>query len=252
MKSAEGDPEDLFTAFLIVLAVGMIVGCEFIYFKDTYGQALQRMNTIFKFYHQAWPLLAVGVAVLAERAWRESGRRSFAIRFTLTAAMALSLFYPVEAAASRLRQHEGALSLDLRGALARRNAGDAAAIEWLIAHAPKKSVILEATADPYSEFARISSHTGIPTVLGWSNHESLWRSNDPDIADRASAVKSFYTTNDARRAATVVQKYGVTHVIVGDMERRIYPGADNNVASLPFLVPALSGGTTIYRVAAGP
>jgi uncharacterized membrane protein len=167
--------------------------------------------------------------------------------------MALSLFYPVEAVASRLRQHEGALSLDLRGALARRNAGDAAAIEWLIAHAPKKSVILEATGDPYSEFARISSHTGIPTVLGWANHERLWRSNDLGIEERASAVKAFYTTtNDPRSAAVVVQRYGVTHVIVGDMERRIYPGADNNVASLPFLVPAFSGGTTIYRVAAGP
>ena len=251
VKPPEGNPDDLFTAFLIVLAVGMIAGCEFIYFKDSYGQALQRMNTIFKFYHQAWPLLAVGAAVLAERAWREAGHRSPAVRAILTGAMLLSLLYPAEAAVSRFRQREGAFSLDLRGALARRNSGDAAAIEWLVGRAPGKSVLLEATGDPYSEFARISSHTGIPTVLGWANHEGLWRSNDPEVSQRSAAVKAFYTASDPRTAAQVVQKYKVTHVIVGDMERRTYPAADN-VASLPFLIPAFSGGTTIYRVVGSP
>ena len=249
VRSQEENPEDLYTAFLIVLAVAMIAGCEFIYFKDSYGQALQRMNTIFKFYHQAWPLLAVGAAVLAERAWRNAAPGPTVARITLTAAMALSLFYPVEAAASRFRQHEGAFSLDLRAALARRNSGDAAAIEWLIGHAPERSVVLEATRDPYSEYARISSHTGIPTVLGWANHEGLWRSNDPEVAQRSAAVRAFYSASDSKSAAMVVQKYKVTHVIVGDMERRTYPTADS-VASLPFLTPAFPGGTTIYRVVA--
>ena len=41
----------------------MIAGCEFIYFKDSYGQRLQRMNTIFKFYEQVWVLFGVASAV---------------------------------------------------------------------------------------------------------------------------------------------------------------------------------------------
>ncbi len=251
VKSPEGNPEDLFTGFLVFLAVGMIAGCEFVYFKDSYGQALQRMNTVFKFYHQAWPLLAVGAAVLAERAWHRSAPGPSPVRLALAAAMALSLFYPVEAAASRLRQREGPFSLDLRAALARRNSGDAAAIAWLIRHAPEGSVILEATRDPYSEFSRISSHTGIPTVLGWANHEGLWRSNDPEVAQRSAAVKAFYTTSDPRTAAALVRKYRVNFVVVGDMERRTYPGAEN-VGALPFLSPALTGSTEIYRVTGGP
>jgi YYY domain-containing protein len=246
-RSPEGNPEDLFTGFLIVLAVAMIAGCEFIYFKDNYGQALQRMNTIFKFYHQAWPLLAVGVAVLAERAWRGASGSS-AVRMALTAAMAISLFYPVQAAASRFRQREGAFSLDLRAGLARRNTGDAAAIEWLTRHAPERSVILEATGDPYSEFARISSHTGLPTVLGWANHEGLWRSNDPAVAQRGADVRAFYNAADAQAAAAVLQRYRVTHVIVGDLERRTYPSAEN-LGGLPFLQLVFPGQTTIYRVA---
>ncbi len=251
LKSPEGNADDLFTVSLLLLGIGMVAGCEFIYFKDNYGQDLQRMNTIFKFYHQAWPLLAVAVAVLGERAWRERAGRGSAVRATLAAAMALSLFYPVEAAVSRLRQHQGSISLDLRGALARRNPGDATAIDWFQSHAARGSVVLEATAEPYSEYARISSHTGIPTVLGWGNHEGLWRSNDPEVAQRSADVKTFYTTADSRTAEQMLRKYRVTHVVVGDLERRSYPAADN-VGTLSFLKPMISGGTAIYQVAGIP
>jgi YYY domain-containing protein len=251
LKSPEGNADDLFTAFLLVLGIGIVAGCEFIYFKDNYGQDLQRMNTIFKFYHQAWPLLAIAVAVLGERAWRERARAISIARMTLMAAMVLCLFYPIEAAASRLRQHEGAVSLDLGAAVARRSSGDAAAIDWLIQHAPAGSVVLEATSHPYSDYARISSHTGIPTVLGWGNHEGLWRSNDPEVSQRSAAVQAFYTTPDRNSAALILQKYHVTHVVVGDLERRLYPAA-GNIASFPFLSPVLPGNTTVYRVVGGP
>jgi YYY domain-containing protein len=248
LRSPEGNPEDLFAAFLLVLALAMVLGCEFIYFRDSYGLDLQRMNTIFKFYHQAWPLLACAVAVFGSRAWRNKAWSGLAVRAVLTAAMLLSLFYPLEAAVSRLRQHEGPVSLDLATALTRRNSGDAAAIQWVLQHAPAGSVVLEATGDPYSEFARVSSHTGVPTVLGWANHEGLWRNNDAEVVQRIAAVKTFYSTPDQRSAAAVLQKYGVTHVVLGDMERRSYP-TSGNIASFPFLEPVLTGNTTIYRVA---
>ncbi len=248
LRSPEGNPEDLLSGYLLVLGLAMVAGCEFIYFKDSYGMDLQRMNTIFKFYHQAWPLVACAVAVFGERVWRQKKKSAFAARLTLAAAMILSLFYPVEAAASRLRQREGAFSLDLRSALARRSSSDAAAIDWIQRHAPAGSVVMEATGDPYSEFARVSSHTGVPTVMGWANHEGLWRSNDNEIAQRAADVRTFYTTADLRTAAAVLQKYHVTHVVVGDMERRTYPTA-GNVASFPYLEPVATGDTTVYRVA---
>lgn len=247
LRSPGGNAEDLFAAFLLVLGLGMIAGCEFIYFKDSYGLDLQRMNTIFKFYHQAWPLLACAVAVFGERAWRERGRANFAVRMTLAAAILFSLLYPVEAAVSRLRQHEGPVSLDLRTALARRNSSDAAAIEWIRAHAPAGAVVMEATRDPYSEYSRISTHTGVPTVLGWANHEGLWRSNDAEVARRGADVKTFYTTSDPRTAAALLQKYHVTYVILGDLERRTYPAA-GIVASLPSLEVAFPGECTVYRV----
>ncbi len=241
----DGDADGVYAVFLVLLGLGMVAGCEFVYLKDSYGPDLQRMNTIFKFYHQAWPLLAIGAAVLAGRAWEAAGRRRAAARFVLAAAGLLALFWPVNAAVSRLKQRDGAFTLDGRVPLARRSPADAEAIAWLTKNAPRGSVVLEASGDPYTEFARISSHTGIPTVLGWANHEGLWRGNEADIGDRLKRIRAFYTTPDLRAALETIQKYGVTYVVVGDMERRAYPGADM-VARFPFLVPVHTGDTAIY------
>jgi YYY domain-containing protein len=251
LHAPEGDGAGVFAAFLLLLGLGMIAGCELIYFKDSYGQDLQRMNTIFKFYHQAWPLVAIGGAVFAGRALAARGRNRLR-RALLTVCALLAALWPLNAAVSRFRQKDGPFSLDARGPLASRAAGDAAVIDWLLHNAHVGSVVLEASADPYSEFARMSSHTGIPTVLGWANHEGLWRSNDPGVAERLARIKVFYTTPDPRVAWDTIQRYGVTHVVFGDMERRLY-GAAATLPNFPFLSPVFSsGGTTIYSVARAP
>jgi uncharacterized membrane protein len=243
------DGEEASAAFLLVLGLAMVAGCEFVYFKDNYGERLQRMNTIFKFYNQAWPLIAVSVAVFAERLWRETeGRlRRRALATLLAACAVAALLYPAAAIIQRLRQHEGPVTLDARVALTRRNPGDAAAIAWLGKSARPGAVLIEATGDPYSEYARVSSHTGIPTVLGWANHEGLWRENDKEVQQRLDAVRSFYSASNPSLALSVLQRYRVNYVVVGDMERQTSPSA-SAAESYPFLEPVLSGSTTVYRV----
>ena len=90
-------------------------------------------------------------------------------------------------------------------------------------------------------------------MLGWANHEGLWRSNAPDVATRLAEIKLFYTTPNPLVAAEVLRRYGVTHVVVGDMERRLYGGAGGGAERSTFLSPVFSsGGTTIYAVARAP
>lgn len=237
----------VYVTFLLLLAVGMILGCEVLHFKDSYGEKLHRMNTIFKFYHQAWPLLACAAAVLAARALLLPGRASRTLRGVVAAAVFLALLYPLNASVSRMRQRTGPLSLDARGPLARRSPGDAAAIAWLEKNAPRGSVLMEATGNPYSDFARIASHTGIPTVLGWANHEGLWRSHDREVSEREGLVRRFYEASDAGGALAILRRFGITHVVVGDLERQHYPAA-GDVGLLPFLQPVHNGPTTVYRV----
>jgi YYY domain-containing protein len=249
-RSEPPDPDGVFAGFLLLLGLGMIAGCEVIYHRDTYGQDLQRMNTIFKYYHQAWPLLSIGGAVFAARAWHaaRSRRAQVAWRVGFSVLGVLALLWPLNVTVSRFRQKDGPLSLDAAGPLARRSPGDAAAVQWLMKNAPVGSTILEASGDPYTEFARLSSHTGVPTVLGWANHELLWRSGqDADTQERLARIRRFYSSGDPRSAWETIGKYRVTHVVVGDMERRTYPRADD-VGSFPFLAPVLEGETTIYEV----
>ena len=245
------DPDSLYAGSLLLLGLAMVAGCEFVYFRDSYGQELQRMNTVFKFYHQAWPLLAIAAAVLAERAWRSERRFQKPVRLALAAAIVLALLYPADALLSRLRGHEGRFTLDAFPSLFQRAGGDAAAVQWLETHTKRDAVVLEATGDAYSEYARIASHTGIPTVLGWANHEGLWRSNDQEVADRSSLIRSFYLGGDESIALLFLKRYRVTHVVLGDLERRLYPSADR-IASYPFLSQELRGPTAVYSVHAGP
>ena len=104
------------------------------------------------------------------------------------------------------------------------------------------------TGDAYSDYARVATHTGIPTVLGWANHEGLWRGDEKEIPERITMIRAFYSALEPRTALAVMQKYGVTHVVVGDLERRAYAKADD-VGTYPFLQPVVSSGTThVYKV----
>ncbi len=251
LRAPRPSPERIATGLILFLAMAIIGGCEFIYFRDSYGTDNQRMNTVFKFYNQAWPLLAIGGVALAESAWSEGRRSRSVIRAVLAVSIVLALLYPLDAALSRWRMHEGPFTLDATRALVNRAAADAAAIGWLEEHAGPRAVVVEASGDPYSEFARVSSHTGIPTVLGWANHEGLWRGHgsDQEIADRGALLRVFYQGGDERVASLFLQKYKATHVILGDLERRRYPGAER-IASYLFLKPEFPGPTTVYSVRA--
>jgi YYY domain-containing protein len=245
--SRDKDRGVLFASFLCLLALGIIAGCEVVYFKDSYGDKLHRMNTIFKFYHQAWPLLGVGAVAFADRAWRATKKPRRSLVLGLAVATFAASLYPATAIVSRLRQHEGSFTLDARTALERRNRGDLEAIEWLSRNAPRGSVLMEAAGNPYTEFARISSHTGVPSVLGWANHEGLWRSNDKDVLDRLEQIRRFYSTPDPGIANGILRRYGVTYVVVGDLERTAYAGA-SHVSSFPFLARIPNGPNIVYRV----
>ncbi len=195
---------------------------------------------------QAWPLLAVAAAALGERAWRESGRFRVVARAVLIAAAACGLLYPIGALLSRVQLRSGPFTLDAARPLTSRSPADSAAIGWLERNAPRNAVVIEASGNPYSEFSRISSHTGIPAVLGWANHEGLWRANDQEVTDRQALMKVFYG-GDERLAHLVAQRYNVTHVVLGDMERQLYPGADG-ISKYLFLKPEYPGPTTVYSI----
>src|SRR5262249_46274641 len=54
-------------------------------------------------------------------------------------------------------------------------AEDAAAIGWMHEHIDGTPIVLEAHTDPFGLGGRVSTYTGLPTLLGWSWYEQRQR-----------------------------------------------------------------------------
>ena len=210
-----------------------------------------RMNTVFKFYLQAWVLLSIaaaaGLAVLAG-AWRYGRRPQAALAdFGRTVwavfacwLVAASATYPVLATWARWRDRlaSGAgFTLDgeafmrtavhVESAVPFPLAPDRDAIEWLRTSVAGTPVIAEAHLPEYHWGSRISVHTGLPTILGWQYHEMQQRALLPAavVARRARDVDDVYRTADVAAARTILARYHVEYVYVGPLERIVYPAA---------------------------
>ena len=234
--------------FLLVTAgTAALLACEIVYLKDSYGDRLYRMNTVFKLYFQAWTILCVAspwcVNQLLTRKWQWSFLPTM-VTAGLAVLIAMAACYPLGIAIDR-----GGVpvrTLDGNAYLAREHPGDYAAIVWLRENAHDDEVLLEATGNPYSYYARFSANTGLPTVLGWANHEGLWRAHDRDVLARHTAVQQAFNAPAMDTAKPFLDKHGVRYVIVGDLERQDYkPEGLAKFATLP--VAFRSGGTTIYE-----
>ena len=111
--------------------------------------------------------------------------------------------------------------------------------------------MLEATGDAYSYFARVSSNTGLPTILGWANHEGVWRGADPRIERRKRDVNLLYEETDIERVREGLARLHVRYVFVGELEReRFHPEALDKFNAHPERFERIihSGTTEVFAV----
>jgi uncharacterized membrane protein len=125
---------------------------------------------------------------------------------------------------------------------------DYEAILWLNHNVKGQPVILEAQSDSYTDYARVSANTGLPTVLGWTVHEWLWRGSYDVPAPRINDVKSLYETADVNYTRQFLKKYNVEYVFVGDLERQKYPQMKTDKFSQLGTLVFRKGNTKIYKI----
>jgi YYY domain-containing protein len=264
-------PTRRYALMLLALALAIIMGVELVRQKDDIG----RMNTVFKFYLQAWTLFGVttayGLATWAPRAlgWRPVWRR---LAWGVTAVLlVLVMLYPAFAARAKIRDRfsaeasprglDGMAYMDnaaeFENGVDVRLADDKAAMQWLLHNVQGSPVILEAQIPEYRWGSRFSVYTGLPTVQGWSWHERQQRSVVPsiEVERRVNDVQELYNTTDLSRAQSLIDLYGVRYVIVGGLERAVY--SPEGLAKFDTLVqqgllkPVYRGGVVeIYEVVA--
>ena len=269
-------PAAAFALWAFALVCLVCFGSEIVYIRDGFEGASARMNTIFKFYYQAWLVWGVlaGYALwwLATRrpteANKEQGMASHSLRIAHYATrvtwaglfgglfallLAGALLYPWLTAGKSFRE---AQRIGLVGTTPREATPDgAASIAWLREHAPGDAVVLEAVGGSYSPegYGGVSAASGLATVLGWPGHEDQWRGGDPaaraQIGPREEDVKTIYTTPNADEARALLKKYKVGYVYVGQLERNAFP--PESLAKFDQLGSPVfrQGDVTIYLVA---
>jgi uncharacterized membrane protein len=252
-----GSREGLYVAALTLVASLLVLLCEFGYLRDVFegNLSLLRMNTVFKFYFQAWVLLSVALPFAAWWALKRLRESAFGWGVGYGVALGLlslaALVYPVKAVAFVWADFDGSgrqPTLDGADWMAHEMPADYAAIQDLRGLVGGQPVILEAEGGAYTHYARFAAYTGFRAVVGWGNHESQWRKDWP--TQQEHDVDEMYQTTDLGRAKQLLQQYQVEYVVVGQMEREKYNANPSTLEKFAQLgTPVVQEqGTIVYRV----
>lgn len=201
-----------------------------------------RMNTVFKFYLQAWTFLGLSAAfcfvdllprvpVGGLSVWKKIWR-GFAIGLVVC-----GLMYPLAASMDKITDRiSDDVSLTLDGMDYMQNSvywqdsvtmdleQDYQAIIWMQENIPGSPVIVEGNVSLYQWGNRYSIYTGLPAVIGWDWHQRQQKQVLPSnyVTDRLSDVENFYNTTDITTTLNFLHKYDVKYIVVGQLEQIIY------------------------------
>ena len=225
-----------FVLLMIGTALVLTIAVEVVVLVGDIG----RMNTVFKLYLQAWMLLAVSAAasfgwlINVFPSWNFKWRTIFqlgsyvllagAFMFTLTATSdkisdRISGDTPRTLDGMEFMNHSrhwDGQEMDL--------SEDYRAIRWMQENIEGSPVIVEANCTEYRWCTRFTIYTGLPGVVGWNWHQRQQRGIfAPQVQERVNEVSAFYTMPDVESALGFLQRYDVKYIIVGQLERNVYP-----------------------------
>jgi len=292
-KLEKSEPTLIFVLLLIILGALLTLAPEFVYLRDQFSV---RMNTIFKFYFQAWILWGLAGSYAIIVLWRKSGSWSLftrvmlllvgvlllasavitlspnladelsiksiqnnkpgallqdwlllaacailvgfalvylllkrkwlsAFRILIIIFLLMGLVYPVIALWNKTGGFRSSSGYTLDGTAYYKlvNPDMMSAVDWL-KNAPL-GVMVEAispSGGSYTGYARVSTFSGMPTVLGWIGHVSQWRGGGEEMGSRQNDITLLYTTDSWEESVGIIEKYNIRYIYVGDLERTTY------------------------------
>lgn len=249
----ELDVRERFITLLIAAGLALTMMVELVTYKGDIG----RMNTVFKFYLQAWNFFALaaatGIVFISPQSPVNSHQsiespslvtRHSSLGFTwwtlFAILIAIGLTYTITATRAKVTDRfvlgspAGLNGMEFLKTATYQDRDrdmtleyDRQAFEWLRANVIGSPVILEGNAPLYHWASRVSIYTGLPTVIGWDWHQKQQRSIiDGGIIDRRiETVRTIYNTRDPQIALAQMKRFDVRYVYIGEVEMAFYDHA---------------------------
>jgi len=222
------DRDLLIVIALVLSSLVLLVLPELVFMKDIYPNH-PRANTMFKLTYQAFCLMSLTIAWLV--GWlqlkiKKKHELKLTVKLLLTIFLMAVLVYPYFGYRDFYRRLKNYQGLDGLTWLKKQAPADYEAIVWLRQNIKGRPVILEAVGESYTTFARVSTFTGLPTVLGWRVHEWLWRGGFDIPGQRTTEVTTIYSFPTGKQAQDLIKEYQIKYIFVGSKEREAYADLD--------------------------
>ena len=232
-------PFDAMVLVMLIMASLIAVGVDLVTVEGDIG----RMNTLFKYYLEVWVFMAIASAYMLWRLVSSGidrvcfsgldGRIAWSL--VLAVLVASSFIYTIMGTKDRVADRFDDLPPTLDGTAYMAGAEhwewgetfplkwDGEAIVWLQDNVEGTPVLLEAHMEQYRWGSRMAIYTGMPTIIGWPWHQTQQRFDYRyEIGQRAADVHLAFETTDVETAVDVMKRYGVSYVVVGELERLNY------------------------------
>ena len=217
---------DLYILILGLCAAGLVLLPELIYVEDIYSGDYKRANTMFKLTYQAFIMFGLSIGYILPRLicyGRTKRQKHYAwvgmILFTLSICYIQNA---VNAWYGNIFNRAGYKGLNASAFMETTMPDDEQAINWLNDNIKGMPVILEANGASYSDYARVSVMTGLPTVFGWHDHEWLWKGDTSLLDMRDKDIEAIYTSNEEATVSSLIQRYKIEYIYIGKLEKEKY------------------------------
>jgi uncharacterized membrane protein len=216
--------QELFWGVIGLSGLVFILIPEFLYFDDSYGPEIDRMNTIFKFYSASWFMVHCYAFWLLSRV---------AAKFQLPQLRGTIIVFLIVMCGFFLR------TVDLRKSkdpsiqpasqglseLDRKYSGAGKTIQEL--ERLPRGAVLEAQGGAYSLTTHVATLSGNPSYLGWANHVGLLARNDEErkeLTRRQEVTTTLYNSTDCNETASILEREQIRYLVLGPLERAAFPG----------------------------